>query len=449
MRYFLSILLFLSVTANCQNLNYSNISNQVLNIPAGNYKSVTFSNVQHVTFICNAKTVFGSVSIGNINDVTIDGQNYLSWTGSFTGFGTIKNWRLYNASTINNTNKSIDLSKSGGTNIAIANIHLAHSSQLIYTGEGDVVDSIDIHGLKVDSSLFDDKIVEGNFYRCNFYQWKVKNDPVFPFVDCGLIFITGNGSFHEIYQNGGWADLVRCFAASLDGTKPSVWVYNCIRLNTIKYGLADIEGYADIHVVNNTEGNCTDYEGPGTPNPGTWYTPIYIYSNAGADSRTTFEVRNNVGFNNQNYNNGIVNFTSQIISASNNNYYSTVSAAGFINDIDCELKPNSPLIDAGITIPFIKTDFSAITRPQGPAYDIGARESLKGSLAVMLTDFFVSPDPYGFLFRWVTQTESNNDHFEIEESNDGVNFHSIAKVNTQAFNGNSSIPLTYTYNLNL
>ena len=47
-----------------------------------------------------------------------------------------------------------------------------------------------------------------------------------------------------------------------------------------------------------------------------------------------------------------------------------VNAAGH----DYHLSLTSPAIDAGVTIPFISTDFDGHPRPQGPAFDIGAFE---------------------------------------------------------------------------
>jgi len=48
----------------------------------------------------------------------------------------------------------------------------------------------------------------------------------------------------------------------------------------------------------------------------------------------------------------------------------------FVNvaSADFHLQATSPAIDAGITIAEVSTDFDGITRPQGPAYDIGAYE---------------------------------------------------------------------------
>lgn len=50
---------------------------------------------------------------------------------------------------------------------------------------------------------------------------------------------------------------------------------------------------------------------------------------------------------------------------------------------------------------------------------------------------------------WQTITEKNNSHFEIEVSNDGINYHEIGRVNTKATNGETNIPLDYDFSFEL
>lgn len=48
---------------------------------------------------------------------------------------------------------------------------------------------------------------------------------------------------------------------------------------------------------------------------------------------------------------------------------------------------------------------------------------------------------------WSTATEQNNDHFEVEESDDGINWHTVAVIATKAVDGNSSSILNYSYKI--
>lgn len=47
---------------------------------------------------------------------------------------------------------------------------------------------------------------------------------------------------------------------------------------------------------------------------------------------------------------------------------------------------------------------------------------------------------------WITHTESDNSHFVIEMSTDGKEFIKVGTVLSKATDGNSSVPLKYTFN---
>lgn len=64
-------------------------------------------------------------------------------------------------------------------------------------------------------------------------------------------------------------------------------------------------------------------------------------------------------------------------------------------------------------------------------------------LPMKLEYFNAKPDNDQVDLTWATATESNNDYFTVEKSSDGVNFQPLVRVNSQATNGNSSIPLYY------
>jgi hypothetical protein len=47
---------------------------------------------------------------------------------------------------------------------------------------------------------------------------------------------------------------------------------------------------------------------------------------------------------------------------------------------------------------------------------------------------------------WTTSTETNNAGFELQRSADGTNFGKLSFINSKAVNGNSNMPLTYSFN---
>lgn len=51
----------------------------------------------------------------------------------------------------------------------------------------------------------------------------------------------------------------------------------------------------------------------------------------------------------------------------------------------------------------------------------------------------------GNLLSWSTSNEQNNDYFNLQYSSNGIDFETIAKINTKAQNGNSSVELSYEF----
>ncbi|MGG9970225.1 T9SS type A sorting domain-containing protein [Ferruginibacter sp. SUN002] len=75
-------------------------------------------------------------------------------------------------------------------------------------------------------------------------------------------------------------------------------------------------------------------------------------------------------------------------------------------------------------------DATAIIGPQG------------GSLAVKISKFNVSNENGSAVLRWTTVSEDKNDHFDIEQSLDGINF---TKVGTVTGNGTSTLVNNYQF----
>jgi uncharacterized repeat protein (TIGR01451 family) len=65
-----------------------------------------------------------------------------------------------------------------------------------------------------------------------------------------------------------------------------------------------------------------------------------------------------------------------------------------------------------------------------------------GIMPVKMTSFTVKKENNNAVLRWTTSTETDNDHFEIERSIDGLNF---SKVGTVAGSGTTSLTRSYTY----
>ncbi len=117
---------------------------------------------------------------------------------------------------------------------------------------------------------------------------------------------------------------------------------------------------------------------------------------------------------------------------------------------DYTLKPGSPLVNAGNNSFFenlgVQTrDLAGNKRLWGPKIDVGAYEYQGAdALPVLFGHISATLKDNRLLVNWITETESNNDHFLLQLSSDGVNFKTIQTIKSKASDGNSSEPLEYS-----
>ncbi|HEV3222115.1 MAG TPA: hypothetical protein VGZ90_04515 [Puia sp.] len=72
---------------------------------------------------------------------------------------------------------------------------------------------------------------------------------------------------------------------------------------------------------------------------------------------------------------------------------------------------------------------------------------ISGVLSMQLAYFNISKNDIGTLVTWQTDMESNNAHFVIQKSISGSSFYDIATISSHATGGNSSTPITYSYQI--
>ncbi|MES2515882.1 MAG: T9SS type A sorting domain-containing protein [Bacteroidota bacterium] len=77
-------------------------------------------------------------------------------------------------------------------------------------------------------------------------------------------------------------------------------------------------------------------------------------------------------------------------------------------------------------------------------YTIGTKNAITSPLPIELLYFAAVPNGNQVDISWATATESNNDYFTIEKSDNGVNFLNIKTVKSKGTNGNSVTQLNYT-----
>ncbi len=117
---------------------------------------------------------------------------------------------------------------------------------------------------------------------------------------------------------------------------------------------------------------------------------------------------------------------------------------GFANQgsSDYQLGASSPAINAGIGGGATSLDLACLQRFQQGDIDLGAFESpFTSPLPIELLSFNATYSKGEVDLDWTTLTERNNAYFEIQRSDDAINFESIAKIEGH---GNSDKPLTYS-----
>lgn len=102
-------------------------------------------------------------------------------------------------------------------------------------------------------------------------------------------------------------------------------------------------------------------------------------------------------------------------------------------------------IPAGSSLTFCGLYLSTWSPAVLPATPGSLNTCTKGALPVTLSSFNYNVNNKIVQLTWATASESNNDYFNVEKSNDGINFRSIGKVKGT---GTSSITKHYSFNDN-
>ena len=235
------------------------------------------------------------------------------------------------------------------------------------------MDSIVFSRVKIDSTMTNGTEVRGTFFRLDAHDWRVIYKGVITTLgDVGIFYISGSGSFHHIYRNGGRGYIVRLWNSFLKNQgQGNSYFYDNVDLNSTVYGSIDVRtepqyftqylAGGDIFIYNNTAGNKGD-------NINYWsslavvgqYDPPYVC-----------HVKNNLGFNitTHSHTTIMMNQGNAWTGDTSNNMYFNVPD-GVVDPVTGTPVANSPVLGKGMTIPWIKDDL--YHNPRSGAYDIGA-----------------------------------------------------------------------------
>ena len=344
--------------------------------------TVEFANLENVQFVGSGKPGLEyGISFSNIKTdaITFMGHTrgssfrHIEFKDVLAGNGVINpqlSMLVYDG--VRSTTKTL-------LNCRFSHIHLLRCVIFMANFKGpftNVQDSCEYAHIIVDSPLYPIQITATGLYHADIHHWKINPLATKGANDYGLFMIYGNAKIHDCIRtsSGNWGWFARIFQSCLNQSCDS-YIYNNIDLGSISYGFVDYRqdtfsnigrphlSGGNVHVINNTLGNYR--------NQNNYVTPIFIdYGHKGFYA----EVRNNLQFNSPTH--GITDFSGgDKIIESNNLYFA--NAQDILEDTNhAYLKEQSPAIDAGYTVPYVATDIDGIKRPQGSAYDVGARESL-------------------------------------------------------------------------
>lgn len=155
-----------------------------------------------------------------------------------------------------------------------------------------------------------------------------------------------------------------------------------------------------------------------------------------------------------------ITISSSVINA---NYQGTATLTNVLNSDplftnsaggDFTVQSGSPAINTGDNTLYStgtmgNTDLAGNARIIGTAIDRGAYEFTDAVLPVHFGAISAVLSNNRLTVNWVTESETNNDHFDIEVSADGRTFKKIATVQSKASDGHSSAVLHYEYHSDL
>src|SRR5450432_41522 len=368
------------------------VPGDVLAITPGKYSSGLFGNLKGITITNNGGTVIfnGQLQLNSLVECTIAGFQFkdvngisIRWNGNSRRC-IEKNIAFYNVG--GSTNDAQDNNQYTGDTSSLKmymmtfdSLTLFKSGLVLQASYGNTVsnvcfvDSIIISRIKIDSTVSNGTEVRGVFFRMHAHDWKVNFIGVNTVSgDVGIFQMVGNGSFHNIYRNGGRGYIMRLWNAGL-GSVGNSFFYNNIDLNSEVYGTIGTEEITpdqmtqyctggNSYVFNNTSGNKSDDINYWASQVVIGYFPAPYHCS----------IKNNLAFNL--FTRGkppicMDQSSGTWVPDSAKNLYFT-GPAGVVDPITCVPVTNSPVIGKGLTVPWISDD--AYHNPRLGAYDIGA-----------------------------------------------------------------------------
>ena len=439
----------------------------ILAIKAGNYTSLTLTNLNNITIVNSGGlvTVTGAVNIGPWSYVNMmgNGTSGITYGFDFTysgqvfqiGSGHIADHSSIQYFQANGTGDLLDYSSNqGGTwnltdsstlmfnQFTLANFSMNNSGHIIY-GTWDATTTfhssafgLQIYNAQIQNQTTGDGLIFGyNMWNYSFHDWTINGTNSSASGDIGMIRVGGYGSINSIIMNGTslWGYIARLEAISINGVG-TTYVYNNLKMNTTCYGVVDIRASSSNIGGAATAGNayiCNNTQ-IGNLDPITYTTAAaVIFGHTGA----TYYAYNNLN-----------NAASDPVVSGNNLVSST--STGVLDPTTGKLVAGSPAINAGVSLSWRTQDLY-----HNPAtLDLGAISygsstppppppSVNDTTLATLT---ATNDSTGRIkFVWTATREGNDSLFFLDSSVDNSTWLNYISTSSIAPKGTSKTAINY------
>ncbi len=364
----------------------------VLAVKPGTYTGGSFLSLNGITITNNGGAVIfnGQVTFNSLQSCTFDGFQFINCPGiAIRWDGNSRRCierNIYFKNVTGDCNNASEHNLYNGDTSSLKlymctfdSLTLFRSGLVMMASWGDApsgicfMDSIVFSRVKIDSTTSNGTEVRGTFFRLDAHDWKVTYKGVNPILgDVGIFYISGSGSFHHIFRNGGRGYIVRLWNIFLKshGVGNS-YFYDNVDLNTVVYGSIDIRIEPQYFTQWLTGGNCLIYNntsGNKGDNIGYWSSVAVVGQ---YDPPYTCYVKNNLGFNitTNGHTPIMMNQGNAWTGDTSNNMY-FAKPDGVVDPVTGIPVANSPVLGKGLTVPWISDD--VYHNPRTGAFDIGA-----------------------------------------------------------------------------
>lgn len=457
-----------SYPSNDNNITVSNsalsyINNNAIDCHGSTYISVTGCSFQNIATVAG----MGGNSDGQGFGIQYIGSNSTVTGNNFDSCGyTVIYFRGTNINVSNNYIKSFCSAKDDGAGIytyATDNTGSVVSSNIVINGIGAPYGTDNLQryaeGIYMDDQSTNVTITNNSVYNCdrgiyihNSHEITIRSNTLFGNYGDQLDFSHDAISPSDPIRN---ITLKKNVFVSKDSGVP-VWYYSTIAADVLSFGTADSNYYArpiaensSVFTLDGTNYSLATWQAASSQDAHSKKSPktvtstdsiIFVYNPTNHDSIISLNA-NYLGIDSSIYTGSI---TLSSYSAAPLIYLSDLTEqppAQYFRFIKSRIRFGGATAYETFNVPI---DGKLILKPYSSKILIYKSKATGTVLPVSLMNFKTTVSGNAVTVSWSTAQENNNDHFEIQVSDDGITWKTIKSVPSKAINGNSNSKLDYS-----